>query len=182
MGVTAQPVDPTAAPSTLTGASLDDHSETGRPQGSTFVSLLQGQLPESPLIGLRSFEAGHSSSSSGLFGAGGLNSSRNTSPATENALGPATAGRTPPCRTPFRVDPPRQGSLLRPHTNPANSQASGLSTTSRAIIHRRRSSREEIEAQRGIFLVQFLFLAHHDRSARDDRRRLSVERKYWSVY
>ena len=182
MGVTAQPVDPTATSSALAGASFDDHSETGGPQGSTFVSLLQGRLPELPLIGLGSFGVGHGSSSSGLFGAGGLNSSHDISTATENAPGPATAGRTPSYRTSFRVGLPRQGSLLRPHTNPTNSQASGIAATSRTIIHRRKGSREEIEAQRGIFPVQFLFLAHHDRSARDDQRRLSVKREYRSVY
>ena len=136
MGVTVQLVDPTATSSTLAGASFDDHSETGRPQGSAFVSLLQGQLPELPLVGLRSFEVGHSSSSSGLFGAGGLNSSHYTSPDMENAPGPVTAGRTASYQTSFHAGLPRQGSLLRPHTNPTNSQASGIATTSRTIKHR----------------------------------------------
>lgn len=150
MEVTVQPVKPTDK---LAGSSSNDHSENLRCHGPTFPPQTQSQSLRPPFVVRGSYEGSRDPSSSRSLGAAGPSPNHNTPSGVENVLESKADGSTSSYRESFPTHPRRQSSLPWSPTNPTNSQAPGVATTSMANTKERKSSLEEIEARKGTFPV-----------------------------
>lgn len=157
----AQPV----GPPTMAGIAPTDRPGIEHLYGITSASPVQNPFPQSTFTGLgplfsraRLNETGPSLLHE-LPRAEGSSSSSNTPSAVEypTTQSPVATGNTWSHQQPFRRRLERQSSLLRPPTSPTNSRSSITTTTSTSATLRRRDSREDTEARRGISRVRLFY-------------------------
>lgn len=165
MRVSIEPADPTSELSASTGGTPTDRPETVRHYGS-----IRSQSPQSPFVGTQPLFPRDRSSEAGPSRIHQLPRAEGSG---SNSDPPSTAGPLIPLRSTATGSSQfyqqfshmrlrRQDSIVRPSTNPASPQVSGTFTTSTVTALGRRDSREDIEAQRGIFPGLFLSAAGYD--------------------